>query len=381
MNEQTLTEFLIDFRHDLHEHPELSHQEVETTAKIKKQLQQHGIRVLDLPLETGLVAEIGAAPGPVIVLRSDIDALPIEEASGDHYASKHQGVMHACGHDFHASSVLGAAILLKQQEASLPGRVRVLFQAAEETGLGAPAFIDAGVLDGASAIFGIHNDPSLPVGVIGSKAGALTAGVDRFEVMIQAKGAHAAKPHEGNDPIIILGQLIPALQSIISRNVPSSANAVLSITHVESGSTWNVIPDSAYVEGTVRTFSADVRQLIEKRFRDVVAGLATAFGADLEVRWHAGPPSVTNTASWVDVALEVVTACGLEARRVDASPIGEDFAFYQEKLEGAFMMVGSGGPYQLHHPKFHIDDRALYPTAHYLSELAKTSLTRLKNND
>lgn len=377
MSEHTLAEFLIDFRHDLHEHPELSHQEVQTTEKIKAILQQHDIRVLDLPLTTGLVAEIGSG-SPLIVLRSDIDALPIEEASGDHYASKHQGVMHACGHDFHASAVLGAAILLKQQEAALPGLVRLLFQAAEETGLGAPEFIDAGVLDGAAAIFGLHNDPSLPVGVIGSKAGALTAGVDRFEVIIQAKGSHAAKPHEGNDPIIILGQLISTLQSVISRNVPSQANSVLSITHVESGSTWNVIPDSAYVEGTVRSFDPAVRSLIESRFRTIVAGLATAFGAEIEVRWHAGPPSVINTESWVDFALDVVKSCGLEARYVEASPIGEDFAFYQEKIPGAFMMVGSGGPYALHHPKFHIDDRALYPTAHYLSELARQSLQSLR---
>ncbi|MCO7262456.1 M20 peptidase aminoacylase family protein [Dickeya zeae] len=373
-----LAQFIQAFRHELHQHPELSNQEFETTKKIRAVLEKEGIRILDLPLKTGLVAEVGGLQdGPLVVVRSDIDALPIEEESGVKFSSKNAGVMHACGHDFHSSAALGAAILLKRIEPELKGTVRVLFQAAEETGLGAPEVIAVGALDGASAIFGIHNDPTLPVGVIGGKDGALTAGVDRFEIKIAAKGCHAAKPHEGNDPIIILGQLISAVQTIISRTVPSDNNAVVSITQVHSGSTWNVIPDTAYVEGTVRTFSQAARDLIEQRFRQIVAGIASTFGAEIEFIWHAGPPSVVNTPHWVDFALQVADAEGFEARRVDASPIGEDFAFYQQKLPGTFMMVGSGGPYALHHPKFRVDDRALFPTAHYLYQLAKQSLEQL----
>ncbi|GAB7195897.1 M20 peptidase aminoacylase family protein [Dickeya oryzae] len=346
--------------------------------KIRAVLEKEGIRILELPLKTGLVAEVGGLQeGPLVVVRSDIDALPIEEESGVEFSSKNAGVMHACGHDFHSSAALGAAILLKRIEPELKGTVRILFQAAEETGLGAPEVIAVGALDGASAIFGIHNDPTLPVGVIGGKDGALTAGVDRFEIKIAAKGCHAAKPHEGNDPIIILGQLISAVQTIISRTVPSDNNAVVSITQVHSGSTWNVIPDTAYVEGTVRTFSQAARDLIEQRFRQIVTGIASTFGAEIEFIWHAGPPSVVNTPHWVDFALQVADAEGFEARRVDASPIGEDFAFYQQKLPGTFMMVGSGGPYALHHPKFRVDDRALFPTAHYLYQLAKQSLEQL----
>ncbi|QIZ49540.1 amidohydrolase [Dickeya zeae] len=373
-----LAQFIQAFRHELHQHPELSNQEFETTKKIRAVLEKEGIRILDLPLKTGLVAEVGGLQdGPLVVVRSDIDALPIEEESGVEFSSKNAGVMHACGHDFHSSAALGAAILLKRIEPELKGTVRILFQAAEETGLGAPEVIAVGALDGASAIFGIHNDPTLPVGVIGGKDGALTAGVDRFEIKIAAKGCHAAKPHEGNDPIIILGQLISAVQTIISRTVPSDNNAVVSITQVHSGSTWNVIPDTAYVEGTVRTFSQAARDLIEQRFRQIVAGIASTFGAEIEFIWHAGPPSVVNTPHWVDFALQVADAEGFEARRVDASPIGEDFAFYQQKLPGTFMMVGSGGPYALHHPKFRVDDRALFPTAHYLYQLAKQSLEQL----
>ncbi|MFP1810554.1 amidohydrolase [Lonsdalea quercina] len=375
---EPLAQYVQAFRHDMHQYPELSHQEFETTRKIRSELENEGIRILDLPLKTGLVAEIGSPEAePIVVVRADIDALPIEEESGVAFSSHHQGVMHACGHDFHTSAALGAAILLKRAESELKGRVRILFQAAEETGLGAPDVIATGALDGATAIFGIHNDPTLPVGVIGGKDGALTAGVDRFEVKIAAKGCHAAKPHEGNDPIVIVGQLIGAVQTIISRNVPSDNNAVVSITQVHSGSTWNVIPDTAYLEGTVRTFSAEARDLIEQRFRQIIAGIASTYGAEIELLWHAGPPSVVNTPRWVEFSLQVASDEGFEARRVEASPIGEDFSFYQQQLPGTFMMVGSGGPYALHHPKFRVDDRALFPTAHYLYSLARKSLEQL----
>ncbi len=375
---QALAQQLQDFRHDLHRHPELSNQEFETTAKIRARLEKEQIRIVDLPLKTGLVAEVGGLQdGPLVVVRSDIDALPIDEESGVDYSSLNQGVMHACGHDFHSSAAIGAAILLKQREKELKGRVRILFQAAEETGLGAPDLIATGALDEAKVIFGIHNDPTLPVGVVGGKDGALTAGVDRFEINITAKGCHAAKPHEGNDPIIIISQVIAAVQTLISRNVSSDNNAVVSITQVHSGNTWNVIPESAYMEGTVRTFNQPARDLIERRFRQIIAGLSEAFDAQIEFIWHAGPPSVVNTPEWVSFALDLAGNVGFEARRVEASPIGEDFAFYQLKLPGTFMMIGSGGPYALHHPKFRVDDRALFPTAHYLAELARHALEKL----
>jgi len=374
ITEDLFAESLIAFRHELHRFPELSNQEFETTARIRRQLEQHDIRVLDLPLKTGLVAEVGPVSGPLVVLRSDIDALPIEEQSGVDYRSENPGVMHACGHDFHSTAALGAAILLKKNEAALQGRVRILFQAAEETGQGAPDIINTGALSEAFAIFGLHNDPTLPAGVIGSKAGALTASVDRFSITIKGIGSHAARPHEGNDPIIIAGQLTGALQTVISRNAPSSDNAVVSITQIHSGSTWNVIPDSAWMEGTVRTFSPDTRQLIEKRFRAILDGFAAAFDADISLDWQAGPPSVINDARWADFALEQAAECGFEARVVEASPIGEDFAFYQLQLPGAFVMVGTGEQYALHHPAFRINDQVLLPTSHYLAQLAERAL-------
>ncbi len=372
-----LPAWLTDFRHELHRFPELSNQEFATTTRLRAALETYQIRILPLDLPTGLVVELGGQhPGPLIVLRADIDALPIEEKSGVPFSSAHPGVMHACGHDFHSASALGAAILLKQQESSLPGRVRILFQPAEETGQGAPAVIAAGALEGATAIFGIHNDPALPVGVMGSKAGALTAGVDRFRIDITGTGSHAARPHEGNDPVVIAGQLISTLQTLISRNVPSDENAVLSLTQVHSGSTWNVIPDSAWLEGTVRTFSQTVREQIEQRMRDVLAGMAAAFNAQITLDWQPGPPSVVNSEEWVALALETGHETGFDVRRIAANPIGEDFAFYQQRLPGAFIMIGSGGPYALHHPQFRVDDAALFPTAQWLATLAVQALKK-----
>lgn len=370
-----LSDWLVAFRRELHRFPELSGEEFATTARLKAALDEHHIAVLPLDLPTGLIAEIGGQrPGPLVVLRADIDALPIHEQSGVTWGSEHPGVMHACGHDFHASAALGAAILLKQNEASLAGRVRILFQPAEETGHGAPAILQTGALDGAAAIFGIHNDPALPTGVIGSKAGALTAGVDRFRIDIQGVGSHAARPHEGNDPVVIAAHVITALQTVISRNLSSQENAVLSVTQVHSGSTWNVIPDSAWLEGTVRTFNPRVREQIELRIRDIIGGMAITFNARITLDWQPGPPSVVNDARWVDVALETGEEQGLEARRIPENPIGEDFAFYQQRLPGAFIMVGSGGPWSLHHPQFVVDDNALWPTARWYAALAVRAL-------
>jgi len=363
--------YLNEVRHHLHQFPELSGQEFATTAYLRAQLARHDITVLALPLLTGLVAEIrGSQPGPLVVLRGDIDALPVEEQTDLAFRSLTSGVMHACGHDFHASAALGAAILLQQERAQLAGSVRVLFQPAEETGQGAPAVLESGALNDASVIFGLHNDPGLPVGVVGCKAGALTAGVDRFAISIKGTGTHAACPHQGNDPIVIAGQLVTALQTLIARNLPSDQNAVISITQIHSGTTWNVIPEAAWLEGTVRTFNAESRRLLEQRMRQLLDGLGVAFTAEITLDWQPGPPSVCNDADWAAFALRQASASGLEARTIEASPIGEDFAFYQQRIPGAFVMVGSGGPWPLHHPEFRVDDDALFPAARYLATLA-----------
>ncbi|GGH12260.1 amidohydrolase [Paenibacillus segetis] len=379
MTRNSLENQLIQFRRDLHTYPELSNQEFETTAKIRRALEEHGITICDLPLTTGLVAEIkGELPGSVIALRGDIDALPILEQSDVSFPSLREGVMHACGHDFHTSVMLGVAILLNEQKTTLPGTVRILFQPAEETGHGAKNILNTGILDDVTAIFGLHNDPTLKVGEFGTKTGALTAGVDRFEIHVKGVGAHAAKPHEGNDPILITGAIIGALQSIISRNVSSADNAVVSITQVHSGSTWNVIPEAAYLEGTVRTFSSETRAYIQKRMTQILHGIGESFDAEVTLTWHPGPPSVMNTAEWADLSLQIAAGHGYDAKTIPVTSVGEDFAFYQEKFPGAFVMIGSGGPYDLHHPKFKVDDTALYPACTYFVKLAFAALERLR---
>ena len=374
---QILADFLHQFRQERHQYPELSNEEFETTAKIREVLEKHHIDILPFPLQTGLVAEIkGLKAGKTVMLRADIDALPIEEESGVEFSSKKVGIMHACGHDFHMSAALGAAILLKQHQNELEGTVRVLFQAAEETGLGALNVLKSGALQNVDAILGLHNDPTLPVGTVGTKSHALTAGVDRFEIRILAKGAHAARPQDGKDPIVVLAEIISVVQTIISRNIAANENAVISITHVESGNTWNVIPDNAYLEGTVRSFNANVRTQIEQRLRMLLQGIAITFDVEIELDWHAGPPSVNNDEQLVPFVLNVAGAIGFETKIVEASPIGEDFAFYQVEVPGVFVMIGSGGPYALHHPKFRVDDRVLFPTAYYLYELAQEFLAK-----
>lgn len=230
-NREQLTETLISIRRNLHEHPELSYEEFETTKAIKNWLEEKNITIINSNLETGVIAEIsGNHSGPLIAIRADIDALPIQEETNLPYASKIDGRMHACGHDFHTAAIIGAAYLLKEKEFSLSGTVRFIFQPAEESSNGACKVIEAGHLHGVQAIFGMHNKPDLPVGTIGIKDGPLMAGVDRFEIEIHGVGTHAAVPDAGVDPIVASSQIVMALQTIVSRNISSSHNAVVSVT-------------------------------------------------------------------------------------------------------------------------------------------------------
>ena len=237
-----LSDQLIAWRRELHQHPELSNHELQTTERITRWLRQGDIRLLPLPLKTGVVAEIGHGE-PVIALRADIDALPIDEAVDHPWRSQQPGVMHACGHDLHTSVMLGVAHRLRQQEQQLPGRVRILFQPAEETFNGAQQLIDAGALEGVQAIFGMHNAPDLPLGTLRTRGGAFYANVDRFTIRICGKGAHAARPHEGIDSIVIGSHIVTALQTLPSRVFSALEAVVLSVTRFTAGNSWNVLPE------------------------------------------------------------------------------------------------------------------------------------------
>jgi len=369
---------LIGIRRHLHQHPELSDEEYETTAYIRSRLEQAGIRIVELGLKTGIVAEVGGLRGgPLAALRADIDALPVHEDTGLPYASKVAGRMHACGHDFHTASAIGAALLLKEREASLPGTVRLLFQPSEEKATGARRLIERGALTGVQALFGIHNKPDLPVGTIGIKEGPLMAAADGFLVEVSGIGSHAAVPEAAIDPVVAAAHIVTALQTVVSRNVGPLDSAVVSVTRLNTGTSWNVIPDKAVFDGTLRTFEEPVRLRVMERLQEVVQGVASAFGAKVSVRWIQGPPAVRNDARLAELARETAERAGLTAVVPRPSLAGEDFAFYQRHTPGLFVFVGTSGPQEWHHPSFDVDERALLPTASYLSELAEAALEKL----
>ncbi|MBP1964683.1 amidohydrolase [Paenibacillus aceris] len=372
---------LIEIRRHLHQNPELSHEEFQTTEAIRAWLSEAGVRIADYPLKTGLVAEVGGIQaGPIIALRADIDALPIHEETGLPYASKTAGKMHACGHDFHTAAILGAALLLKQQENELRGTVRIIFQPAEEKAQGAEQVIRSGALEGVRAIYGMHNKPDLPVGTIGIKAGPLMAAADGFVIEVEGTGTHAAVPEAGIDPIVTGAHIVTALQSIVSRNISSLQSAVISVTRIHSGTAWNVIPDKAILDGTLRTFEESVRELVIARLEQVVHGVAAAYGTKASVRWIKGPPAVSNDAQLAQLATHAAEQAGLQVVSPPSSPAGEDFAFYQKKVPGVFVFMGTSGPHEWHHPAFDIDERALSGSARYFAVLAERALKELTSD-
>lgn len=367
---------LIAWRRELHTWPELSGQEEATTARLRAWLQAADIALLDYPLKTGLVAEIGQGES-LIALRADIDALPVHEASGLPFHSRHPGVMHACGHDVHSAVMLGAALQLKQHEAQLNGRVRILFQPAEEIAAGARQFIEAGVLEGVQAIFGMHNEPGLPTGVFATRGGAFYANADKFIIRVSGKGAHAAHPEAGVDTIVAASQIIQGLQSLTSRSFNTLDSLVLSITRIDAGKTWNVLPGSVEFGGTARTHDPDVRAGLEARVRTLVSRFAEAAGAQATLSWHAGPPVLVNDPEWARFSSEIAAQAGYRVQTADLHLGGEDFAFYLQKLPGAFVSIGSASPFGLHHSAFNPDEALIAPAARYFAQLAQQALQRL----
>ncbi|MEC3758425.1 M20 peptidase aminoacylase family protein [Bacillus halotolerans] len=380
MAEETFHTRLINMRRDLHAHPELSFEEFETTKKIRRWLEEEHIEILEVPqLETGVIAEIkGQSDGPVIAIRADIDALPIQEQTNLPFASKIDGAMHACGHDFHTASIIGTAILLNKRRDELKGTVRFIFQPAEEIAAGARKVIEAGVLDDVSAIFGMHNKPDLPVGTIGIKEGPLMASVDRFEIVVKGKGGHAGIPNNSIDPIAAAGQMVSGLQSVVSRNISSLQNAVVSITRLQAGSSWNVIPDQAEMEGTVRTFQKEARKAVPEHMKRVAEGIAAGYGAQAEFRWFPYLPSVQNDGTFLNAASEAAARLGYQTVHAEQSPGGEDFALYQEKIPGFFVWMGTNGTEEWHHPAFTLDEDALQVASSYFAELAVIVLGSIK---
>ncbi|WP_010631529.1 amidohydrolase [Sporolactobacillus vineae] len=373
----SLDEMLIERRRELHRHPELAFEEKETTAKLKSWLTAASVTLADLPLETGVLGVIGGKkPGPVIALRTDIDALPIAEQTGLPFASEVPGKMHACGHDLHMTSMLGAALLLKERENELNGTVKIIFQPAEEIGEGARRVLETHLLDDAQAICGMHIMPGLPVGTVGIKSGPLMAGVDHFIIDLNGKGTHGAVPEQGDDLIVVSAQIISALQSIVSRNLSPLDQAVISTTRITAGNTWNVMPDHAQLEGTVRTFTEQTRGKIEQRMNELVTRIAGAFSVSGKVHYLRQGPPIVNNPQLADLAEEAARATGLKVVDPEPTTIGEDFAYYQKQMSSLFVFMGVSGNSGLHHADLVVDERAIGKSARFFAALAEQLLNK-----
>lgn len=372
---------LIAIRHYLHAHPERSFEERETTAYLREQMRAHGITVLDAPIETGAVGLIeGSKPGPRIALRADIDALPVHEDTGLPFASVNSGVMHACGHDLHMSGLLGAAFWLADHRDQIAGSIKIVFQPAEELGMGARKVIAAGVADDVEAIIGTHNNPNYAPGQIAIGPEPMMAGCVKFKVTLHAQGTHAGYPQKGTGPIEALATMILALQTIVSRNVSPFHAVVLSVTEVHGGDVWNVVPAEAGFQGTVRFFDRGDEALVHNRFISEVNHTAEAYGIDADADWDCIQMPLVNDAPLAEaVAADVPGYATLKPIR--ASMAGEDFVEFERKARLVFAFIGSNGQpgcADWHSPHFIGLDEAVEPAVNFYAHAALRVLDELR---
>ena len=364
---------LTAFRHDLHQHPELSGKERRTSEKIRGFLSAiPECQLIDLPIETGVVAQIPGTPGAFgasaeVMLRADIDALPQTERVDIPWKSSVPGAMHACGHDLHTTALCGAALLLarmRREGAVLP-TVDLVFQPAEETGTGAQKLIDAGLFDRVhpEACFGMHNWPSVEVGKVVCREGALMAALRNVEIVVHGAGGHGSMPHLNADPIVCAAAIVQSLQTVVSRNVDPLVGGLVSISMVEGGSPVNRVADQVRMEGTVRSLSDDTLDRMIERVEAIVQGTAQAYECRGEVIWSRRIPAVWNAPELMAEARACVERSGCSL--VDAAPtlIGEDFAYYREHVPSFFFWVGSrrsgAEVHELHAPEFFVDDNVI----------------------
>lgn len=370
---------MVERRRYLHRHPELSFHEEKTSAFIADLLRKAGAEVTTGVGGYGVIGVIkGDKQGPVVALRADMDALPIQDEKDCEYKSEVAGVMHACGHDGHTATLLGVAEYFGSRKAELAGEIRLLFQPAEEVSPGGAApMIADGALDGVDVIYGVHLWTPIPLGTSASAPGPLMASTDEFFIDIKGRGGHGGMPHKTVDTVVVGSAMVMALQSIVSRSVNPVEPAVVTIGSIQAGTIQNVIAERCKLKGTVRCFDAETRELIRKRIETVVQHTAEVYGAEAELNYVTGYPALVNDAGEVDRFLRV--AAGLEEIQPEITrPImpAEDFAYYLQKVPGCFVLVGAGNPeigadYPHHHPKFNIDELAMKHAAELLVAMAE----------
>jgi amidohydrolase len=353
-----LPERLVDWRRHLHANPELSYEEHETAKFIEDELDRSGLTPRRVA-GTGVVVEIeGSEEGGTVGVRADIDALPITEATNLAFASKRTGVMHACGHDGHTAIALGLARTLAGDRA-FPGRVRIFFQPAEEVPPGgAQALIDEGVLDGCGSIVGLHILANVPAHAAAIRKGPMMAATDNFEITIHGGGGHASRPHDTTDPIAAMGQVIVAVQNVVSRRIDPLQPAVLTIGRAESGTTHNVIPREARLYGTLRSLDEGVRALLGTELARAAKAACQALGTTCDVEVFGGYPALVNDAAMVDVLVAAAEKHLGAGNVAETPPImgGEDFARYADVAPSGFLFLGGGRPAPHHHPEFDFDE-------------------------
>jgi amidohydrolase len=371
------------WRRDIHQHPELMYDVHRTAAFVAERLREFGCDEVVTGLgRTGVVGVIkGRKPAgngdvKVIGLRADMDALPIEEATDLPYASKTPGKMHACGHDGHTAMLLGAARYLADTR-NFAGDAVVIFQPAEEGGAGAAAMIKDGLMDrfGIEQVYGMHNGPGVPVGSFAIRTGPIMASTDAIDIRIEGLGGHAARPHKCIDTVLAGAQLITSLQSIVSRTVDPLDSAVISICEFHAGNARNVSPQVAELKGTVRTLTPETRELVEKRVREVVAGVAQTTGTKIDLTYERGYPVTVNHAAQTAFATRVAKEVAGDTNVHDVPPMmgAEDFAYMLEARPGAFIFCGNGNTAGLHHPAYNFNDEAIvYGTSYWIKLVENT---------
>ena len=350
------------WRRHLHGIPELAFDCHKTAAFVAERLREFGVDELHEGIATtGIVAIIeGQGEGPTIGLRADMDALPIQEATGKDYASTREGKMHACGHDGHTTMLLGAARYLAETR-NFAGRVALIFQPAEEAGGGAGVMVEEGIMERfeIAQVYGIHNAPGFDEGAFYTTPGPIMAAVDEFHIHIKGKGGHGAMPHESRDPVVAACGIATAIQTIVSRNHVAAQDLVVSVTQIHTGTADNIIPETAYINGTVRTFDREVQAMVMRRMQQIVDGQAASYDVTAELDYEVGYPATVNDPAKAEAAIaaatEVVGAAqvhGDYGREMGA----EDFSFMLEKRPGAYLFLGAGEGAGLHHPEYDFND-------------------------
>lgn len=368
---------ITEWRQDFHRNPELLFDTHRTAGIVADKLAAFGCDEVVTGIgRTGVVGVIKGktdTTGNVIGLRADMDALPILEETGVDYASSTPGKMHACGHDGHTAMLLGAAKYLSETR-NFDGTVVVIFQPAEEGGGGGREMVEDGMMErfNIKEIYGMHNWPKLPIGQFAIRPGPFFAATDQFELIVEGRGGHAAKPNEAIDTTLIASHIVVALQSIVSRNIHPDGNLVVSVTSFETSSNaFNVLPQTVHIKGTIRSMGTEMRALGETRMREISAGVAATYGGTVEVIFHPGYPATVNSPEQTEFAAEVARAVSGDCLDAEITMGGEDFSYMLEKRPGAYILVGNGDTADVHHPKYNFSDETIPAGCSYWAEIVE----------